>query len=589
MKLEARALSDGLREFNLAFRKEALQSLTAIQALKIEELRAKLGFHSVPPSSFNPQREIQKLYNDVQALSRDRKTPAGYIDEVIAYIQSQDFDFVMFDLHLVLRSYNQLLGAQSLYVFFHEIAKEDQRYPVFSVEVEIHDGDRAVVIETARNVIMLNTPAINNFEFDTVLTTPRACRFEDGGHTIPVMERFLQAKYNVTENFLLANHFRPLVKEKLPTVSYRIGLQAVREENRRILDYSELITSIDQGAGRKFSEMVSRYVDGNVVNTSEEIQDTYIKTYPWKSVERIVPKTMTVPLSLNEAQKKILIAAEKGKNQIIVVDGPPGTGKSYAITAIVYLANQLGKSVVVTSHKKQALDVIDQALTEQFKKLHPRSKPSVLRLEKSRGPAGLNSLQNTLSSPVINAARSRSQQINKEAVAKDRESLYTQIENTNSLFWDTAQGQNEVAQNVLEWNRELEALLGHIPEDPEEIPARLTEGTVLDTERIQRLSTRLQNAALSISLDALKAIFKDQEELPGILAKCDQLNRISGSFQDDVLDKVSSVPPELSAFRKLVSELSQCLGSDIPLREMDMESLNPESFEDFNDSLITSY
>ncbi|MBU1902666.1 MAG: hypothetical protein KJ573_03645, partial [Proteobacteria bacterium] len=56
MKLEARALSDGLREFNLAFRKEALQSLTAIQALKIEELRAKLGFHSVPPSSFNPQR-----------------------------------------------------------------------------------------------------------------------------------------------------------------------------------------------------------------------------------------------------------------------------------------------------------------------------------------------------------------------------------------------------------------------------------------------------------------------------------------------------------------------------------------------------
>ena len=589
MKLEARALSDGLREFNLAFRKEALQSLTAIQALKIEELRAKLGFHSVPPSSFNPQREIQKLYNDVQALSRDRKTPAGYIDEVIAYIQSQDFDFVMFDLHLVLRSYNQLLGAQSLYVFFHEIAKEDQRYPVFSVEVEIHDGDRAIVIETARDVIMLNTPAINNFEFDTVLTTPRACRFEDGGHTIPVMERFLQAKYNVTENFLLANHFRPLVKEKLPTVSYRIGLQAVREENRRILDYSELITSIDQGAGRKFSEMVSRYVDGNVVNTSEEIQDTYIKTYPWKSVERIVPKTMTVPLSLNEAQKKILIAAEKGKNQIIVVDGPPGTGKSYAITAIVYLANQLGKSVVVTSHKKQALDVIDQALTEQFKKLHPRSKPSVLRLEKSRGPAGLNSLQNTLSSPVINAARSRSQQINKEAVTNDRESLYKQIENTNSLFWGAAEVQSEMGQRVLEWNQELEALLGHIPEDPKDIPARLPEGAVIDTERIQHLSTRLQNAALSISLDALKAIFKDREGLPGILEKCDQLNRISGSFQGDVFDKVSSVPPELAAFRKLVSELTQYLGSDIPLREMDVESLNPEIFCDLNDCLVISY
>ena len=589
MELESKALSEGFREFNLAFRKEALQSLTAIQALKIENLQAKLGFHSVPPSSFNPQREIQKCYNDLQALSRDRNNPSGYVDEVSEYIQKQNFNFVMFDLHLVLRSYYQLLGAQSLYVFFHEIVKEDQRYPIFSVEIDIHDGDRAIVIETARDVIMLNTPAINNFEFDTVLTTPRACRFEDGGRTIPAIERFLQAKYNVTENFLLKDHFRPLVKDKLPTVRYRVGLQAVKEENRRILDYSELITSLDEGAGRKFSEMVSRYVGGNVENTSNEVQETYVKTYPRKSVERIIPKTMTVPLSLNETQKKILLSAENGKNQIIVVDGPPGTGKSYAITAIAYLANQLGKSVVVTSHKKQALDVIDQALTEQFKKLHPRSKPSVLRLEKARGPSGLNSLQNTLSSPVINAARSRSQQVNKEAVAKDRESLYKQIESTNSRFWDTAKDQSDEAQNVLEWNQELEALLGYIPEDPADIPGRLPEGAVLDIERIQRLSTHLQASALSISLDALKDIFKDREELSGILEKCDQLNRISGSFQDDVFDKISSVPTGLDAFRKLVNEISQCLDANIPLREMDVQGLSPRIFNDFNDPFSIPY
>ena len=92
------------------------------------------------------------------------------------------------------------------------------------------------------------------------------------------------------------------------------------------------------------------------------------RNYPRKSAERIVPQRLTIPLSLNEKQKRILTAVENGKNEIIVVDGPPGTGKSYTICAIVYLANQLGKSVVITSHKKQALDVIDHALTDQFKK-----------------------------------------------------------------------------------------------------------------------------------------------------------------------------------------------------------------------------
>ena len=145
----------------------------------------------------------------------------------------------------------------------------------------------------------------------------------------------------------------------------------MKEDDRRILDYSELITSLDHGAGNKFIDMISRYVDGNVQSTVDDVQQDYLKKYPKNSTERLIPKRLTIPLNLNEKQKKILTAVENPKNEIIVVDGPPGTGKSYTIAAIVCLANQLGKSVVITSHKKQALDVIDQTLTEQFKRLHP--------------------------------------------------------------------------------------------------------------------------------------------------------------------------------------------------------------------------
>ena len=206
------------------------------------------------------------------------------------------------------------------------------------MEINIRDGEQAVSIETIRNVIMLNTPAINNFQFDSILTTPRACRFEEGISELLIIEGFLQAKFNVSEPFLLSPHFQPLIQEGLAAISFRIGLQAVKEEDRRILDYSELITNLDQGPGRKFIDLISRYVEGNVQNYSDKVHRDYLQQYPRQSVERLVPLRLTIPLSLNETQKKILTAVENEKNELIVVDGPPGTGKSYTITAIVYLA-----------------------------------------------------------------------------------------------------------------------------------------------------------------------------------------------------------------------------------------------------------
>jgi len=55
-----------------------------------------------------------------------------------------------------------------------------------------------------------------------------------------------------------------------------------------------------------------------------------------------------------------LLALAHHKNHIIVVDGPPETGKSHTIAALTYWANENKKSVVITSHKQEALNVIDR-------------------------------------------------------------------------------------------------------------------------------------------------------------------------------------------------------------------------------------
>ena len=147
------------------------------------------------------------------------------------------------------------------------------------------------------------------------------------------------------------------------------------------MDYSELITHIDAGKGGKFIGMIRDYVSGNVTNTTDDVDRDYKGRYPRKSVHNIIS---AIPLTLNASQKRILTAIENSKNKIVVVDGPPGTGKSYTICAITYWANQKNKSVVITSHKKAALDVIDQMMTDQFKKLHPKTKPSIIRLSQDQ-------------------------------------------------------------------------------------------------------------------------------------------------------------------------------------------------------------
>ncbi|MDR3283131.1 MAG: HRDC domain-containing protein [Candidatus Methanoplasma sp.] len=60
--------------------------------------------------------------------------------------------------------------------------------------------------------------------------------------------------------------------------------------------------------------------------------------------------------SLNSAQENVITAVNK--NDELVVQGPPGTGKSQVITGLITSAVNSGKTVLMVSEKKTALDVV---------------------------------------------------------------------------------------------------------------------------------------------------------------------------------------------------------------------------------------
>src|SRR6185437_12493768 len=96
-------------------------------------------------------------------------------------------------------------------------------------------------------------------------------------------------------------------------------------------------------------------------------------------VERMV---FDSPIPLNEEQRKILLAVREPQGRIVVVEGPPGTGKSHTITAIAADCAFNKKSCLVLSDKTEALDVVYDKLSDAMSRVrHDRDFPNpILRL-----------------------------------------------------------------------------------------------------------------------------------------------------------------------------------------------------------------
>ena len=90
------------------------------------------------------------------------------------------------------------------------------------------------------------------------------------------------------------------------------------------------------------------YSDTN--NTELEIN------HPANKPLEISEKNLTYINALNSAQELVLDSAEKMDE--LVIEGPPGTGKSQTITSLITQFIDKGKTVLMVSEKKTALDVV---------------------------------------------------------------------------------------------------------------------------------------------------------------------------------------------------------------------------------------
>lgn len=172
----------------------------------------------------------------------------------------------------------------------------------------------------------------------------------------------IQESFGLLENFKFEDGAIQQIGDTNVTINNSIHICAFEKSDEALLnDYEEMIKQArnnEQGVVELFEGIVSGVLTKNPVSIESEIQ----KQWDDLAVEnRVVPDT---PIPLNEEQVKIINAISNPNGKFIVVEGPPGTGKSHTIVAIAADCAFKNKSCLILSDKKEALEVVQQKLSK---------------------------------------------------------------------------------------------------------------------------------------------------------------------------------------------------------------------------------
>jgi hypothetical protein len=224
-------------------------------------------------------------------------------------------------------------------------------------------------------------------------------------------------------------------------------------------DYEELLTNLVAGTevAIDFQEIVNSFLTANPIDVNADINRE------WDGIPIEGRLVFQSPVPLNEEQRKILAALRHKDARFLSIEGPPGTGKSHTITAIVFEAILNGQNVLVLSDKSEALDVVEDKLNEVLNSVRfgDDFQNPILRL----GRAG-NTYGRILSGQAIEAIRAHHR-----ASTASQQRLTTKIHEDESRLSEAIratadQGSKIKLNDVYNLHRQ-EIRVSQIVEDPE--------------------------------------------------------------------------------------------------------------------------
>lgn len=500
------------------------------------------------------------------------------IKDVRAFISSYFDNYRVTDLFAKiyeLQRNRNILDKQDFYFYFCEIAFDKAQYPLFYIPINVISASEVLTL-VFDSRIYVNKKALDfvRQEYNSqtgkkgTLSIDKRILYtaELQGNLATELQYILQNIANFFELDNSVNLKNPDLQKSrslFVRVSNSLHIALFDKSDEAIInDYEEILNlSPTDPLVQQFNLLVDNFIHKNPTSFENEIEDH------WDSLETTEKLISGSPIPLNEEQRRVLNAISKDNCKYLTIEGPPGTGKSHTITAIVFNAILKNQSVLVLSDKKEALDVVEDKISSTMDKvrLDRDLQNPILRL----GQTGTTYNQ-ILSSSVISQIETHV-----KAVKKDYDSLNNAIDSSLTELKEGVISEVTSYQHIkLTDIKELENLETEISSlavliDFEECLDIETSPTDLEEirELLREIKSKSPRRPLSYDTskhlsEAVVAKIDDCKKRVQNLNRCrDELNNsyslLSSSF--DSLSELSFCIEELENIQKLFKILQQSI------------------------------
>lgn len=287
----------------------------------------------------------------------------------------------VWDLFLEVSEINRnkaILENQEFYLYFWDIFYQKTKYPIFYIpfKIEKWESTAECLQISFWSQIYVNKKALEFIVQEYNEATNNAT------HLKTIWERIMYVAdweeinckkiqwifdecielFKLSQRIDITNSESQVAKWELVRISNNCYISLFdRSDEALINDYEEIITKINEWNSELW-EWFSKLIDDFIYNDPKKI--TFDIKEEWEDKKLADKLIYHCPIPLNQEQQQIVSATKREDCKYIIVQGPPGTWKSHTITAVVFDQILKGNSVLVLSDKKEALDVVEDKITE---------------------------------------------------------------------------------------------------------------------------------------------------------------------------------------------------------------------------------
>lgn len=234
--------------------------------------------------------------------------------------------------------------------------------PLLLIPVSLTLEDEVYYLEAVMDKCSLNPAAVDFLKANTQLSNPAF---------LQLIDRLPRSFIRFDEQHLIEDILKQILPdiqlnhfEQYPEVFDKARLETFN--NKKSAEQCHLLPAIGLGLIKKpqgslgiINELEQMANEGDFSDALQGLFTNKIATAKASSVNTVI-----APVTLSTNQQKVIETAEQ--YPISLVNGPPGTGKSFTIAALATHFSASGQSVLIASKSNQAVEVIANKIESDF-------------------------------------------------------------------------------------------------------------------------------------------------------------------------------------------------------------------------------